>query len=105
MRSACKDMKTSFTWWGVGRIYTYGKAVAAVSWDHVQEKKKQKIERDISRLAKRIQIERKYWKPSRKSRLLFLALRQVQKHGWSEVDRSYWEKQGWLEKKRPWKID
>lgn len=105
MRSACKDMKTSLTWWGVGRIYTYGKAVAAVSWDHVQEKKKQKIERDISRLARRIQIERRYWKPGLTPRILFLVFRQVQKHGFNEADRSYWEKQGWLGKRRPWKID
>lgn len=104
MKSTNKDMTDSLKFWGVGRIYTYGAAVAAASWESVSASKKQKIEKEISRIAQKVKRRQNNVKPSFKVKVLFYAMRQLQKSSWSNpADNSYWKAKGWLEKKRPWK--
>lgn len=104
MRSAIKDMKDSLFFWGVGRIFTYGKAVAAVSWDGVSAERKREIERDVARLARRIKKREGRVTPSLKNKALFSMLRMMQKKsGFNPVDYAYWKQMGWLGKERPWK--
>ncbi len=103
MKSAIKDIKDSLTYWGVSRIYTYGKAVAAVNWNGVTAKNKLRIEKLIKKTAQRLKISSTK-KPSLKVFLLFHTMRFVHKHFTiSKVDSPYWKSQGWLSATRPWR--
>lgn len=102
MKSTNRDMADSIFWWGVAKTYKYGIAVAETSWDRVNQKKKQKINRKLSGLAQKILADRKNIKPSIKTKLFFSVMRQMQKHGWNKADMDYWNAKGWSGKKRPW---
>lgn len=103
MKSACRDMKDSFFFWGIGRIYSYGVAVAAVSWDGVKKEKKTAIEKKVETIRKKIM--RHHGKPhaSLKTRGFFYLMRFLQRRDWNQVDKEYWQEKGWDKKKRPWR--
>lgn len=103
MKSTDRDMADSAFWWGVAKIYTYGVAVAAISWDYVSGQKKRRIDKKLSALSKKILKKQKNIRPSLKTKLFFSVMRQVQKHGWNEADMIYWKEKGWTKRKRPWK--
>lgn len=103
MKSTNKDMADSMFFWGVGKIYRYGVAVQAVSWDGISDKKKQRIEKKIDRLACRIRNKKDHVRPSIKTKVFFNVMRQIQRFGWNEADAVYWKEKGWTMKKRPWK--
>ena len=103
MKSTIKDMADSTFFWGVAKTYQYGIAIAAVSWDEVSEKKKQKIEKKTTALARTIKKRIGKVKPSIKTRGFFQIMRMLQKNGWNEADVNYWNEKGWNGKKRPWK--
>lgn len=106
MKKAIKDITDSLRFWGVARIYTYGVGVAANSWNDVDEAVKTKIEGALGQLASKIQHEPENVVPSLMTKILFYVMRQYHK---SEkcvpLEREYWEKLGWLDKKRPWKSE
>lgn len=104
MKKANKDIVDSLRFWGVGRIYTYGVAVAAVSWEGVEQSIKDKIEEDLSKLVLKIEHDPQKVTPSLRAKILFYVIRGMQKkQGLNKVDVEYWEKKGWLGKERPWK--
>lgn len=104
MKSTNKDLTDSLKFWGVARIYTYGKAVAAISWNKVSDDKKQEIEKNVSRIAQKLKRRGEKLIPSLKVKLLFYIMRAAEKRGgFNPVDNEYWKTKGWLEKKRPWK--
>lgn len=103
MKSTNKDMADSLFFWGVAKIYTYGLAVRATSWEAIDEKTRDKIERKTTALAKQIKANNGRVKPSLKTRGFFFIMRLMQKSGWNEADSSYWKEKGWTGKKRPWK--
>lgn len=99
-----KSLSNNLFFWGVGRIFSYGKNVAASSWETVDKKKKQKIEKEVHRLSKRISKFVGRRRPSIKTKAMFMAMRGMHKiNDWSPLDREYWFNKGWLDKKRPWK--
>ncbi|MCI1945628.1 flavodoxin family protein [Clostridium luticellarii] len=103
MKSTIKDIVDSLTFWGTGKIFTYGKAVAAVNWQGVNEKKKIKINRDVTKLSAKILHRYGRVKPSLKVKILFYAMRFIHKRfSFNAVDKGYWQNQGWLGHKRPW---
>lgn len=103
MRSAIKDMRDSMRWWGYTKIYSYGKAVAAVNWDGVSKRKKRGIERDTDEMAEKIASDYGNIKPNLREKLLFGAVRIAQKKGWNKADEGYWRQRGWTGRARPWK--
>lgn len=103
MRSANKDMADSLFFWGVPRIYKYGKAVAATNWDGISEKNKKQIHKATDSIANRIRKNNGRVKPGIKTKIFFSIMRSVQKSGWNEADVKYWKEKGWDGKKRPWK--
>ncbi len=103
MKSTNRDMADSAFWWGVAKVYKYGIAVAETSWGRVSEKKKQRVEKQLSALARKISNKQGHVKPSLKTKLFFSVMRQMQKHGWNKADADYWKDKGWIGKKRPWK--
>lgn len=103
MKSTNKDIVDSLSFWGVGRIFKYGKSVAAINWDGVSDKKKVSIYKDIEQLSAKIIKISKNVTPSIKCKILFYAMRMAQKKGgFNKKDFEYWEEQGWLEEVRPW---
>lgn len=103
MKSTNQDMAHSTFFWGIAKTYKYGIAVMETSWEKVSSKKKQKIERKLDLLAKKISRKQGRIKPSVKTKVFFAVMRQMQKRGWNEADVCYWKEKGWSEKKRPWK--
>jgi multimeric flavodoxin WrbA len=103
MRSAIKDMTQSLEYWGVSRIYKFGSAVFAASWNEITEKNKLKIERKIKSISKRI-LKAGTAKPSLKIKGLFYLFRTLHKKSYLiPNDKEYWSKKGWLNTNRPWK--
>lgn len=103
---ALRPIATMLFYWGVPWIKKYAVAVQAKSWDSVSGKKKQKINRDMKRLAKIISAKEKSTPLiSLKTRFLFSIMAAMQKGnmGSGEAERKYWEEQGWLGKEKPWK--
>ena len=102
-RSAMKDVTNHLFYCGVPKILTYGIAVQAMNWEMVKDKQKVKIERDTTRLAKKISSTKK---PSIgiKTRFIFKIMAGMQSAGFgsSPIEKEYWAKNGWLGKKRPW---
>ena len=90
-------------YWGVPYILKYGIGVQAMSWDGISDKKKQKIDKDTTKIARKV-VAKKNVRVGVKTRGLFALMRMMQKanFGSGEADREYWEEQGWLDKKRPW---
>lgn len=103
MKSTNRDMADSLFFWGTARIYQYGIAVNAVSFDAVPAKKRQKLERDTDVLAKKILARYGRVTPSFKTKAFFTAMHFVQRKGWNDTDAAYWKEKGWTGKKRPWK--
>ncbi|MFA9462657.1 MAG: flavodoxin family protein [Velocimicrobium sp.] len=103
MKSACKDIKDSLFYWGVGRIYSYGVAVRAVSWKSVTEKKRASIEKKMDKIARKIRKTEGKVRPSIKTKAFFNLMRLMQGKGWNAADVTYWKEKGWDKKGRPWK--
>lgn len=103
-KTALKDITNMLFYWGVPNVKTYGISVQAMNWDGVAPKKKTQIERATDKLAKSVS---KTGKPrvGIKTRFMFNMMGMMQKNGWgsSPVEKEYWEKNGWLNKDRPWK--
>lgn len=105
MKSANRDMAHSAFFWGAARIYRYGAAVMAVSWEAVSSSKKRKIEKKLDQLAGRIVTRQGRVKPAVRTRLFFFVMSRVQKHGGNKADADYWQEKGWTGKKRPWRVN
>lgn len=103
MKSTNRDMAHSTFFWGIAKTYKYGIAVMETSWERVSSKRKQKIEKKLDLLAKKVSKKQGRIKPSVKTKVFFAVMRQMQKRGWNEADVCYWKEKGWSEKKRPWK--
>ena len=103
MKRCNKDMADSLFYWGVPKIYQYGKAVAAQSYEEISDDKKKEIDNKTSKLARIIKKKNGKVKPGFKTKAFFFIMHLMQKNGWNKKDSDYWKKRGWTEKKRPWK--
>ena len=102
--AAIKPIRTMLAYWGVPWIKAYGLSVQAMNWAGVSEKKKQMIEEDMTKLARKISVARKPIVPIQRKFMFDFMRKMQQAHmGSGETERGYWEKQGWLGKDRPWK--
>ncbi|WP_312812349.1 NAD(P)H-dependent oxidoreductase [Sedimentibacter sp.] len=104
MKSTNKDIADSLTFWGIARIFRYGKGVAAIDWNSVSDDKKSAIYKDVDKISSKIIKKFKNVTPSIKVKALFYAMRIAQKRGgFNKTDVEYWKEQGWLGNLRPWK--
>lgn len=100
LRHSTKTLRNSLRFWGVKRIFSFKKAVAAAKWSDVPEQNKQKIEKKADALASKIvktisHIHR--LRPSLLRSILFrLMAGAMKKNAWSPVDRAHWISQGWI---------
>lgn len=81
-----------------------GLPVQAMDWEGVSDKKKEKIDKDTDRIAKKLSSGNK---PAvgMKTRFMFMIMGMLHKKGWdsSPVEAEYWKEKGWLAGKKPWK--
>ena len=103
LSSTLKDMKDSFYFWGVAKIYKYGIAVTALNWDGVSDKKRKSIDKATKKLAEKILRKNGKVKPGLKTKAFFFLMHLLQRKGITEKDRLYWKEKGWTGNKRPWK--
>lgn len=97
----CSQMKRTLAYWGVPYIKKYAVSVQASSWADVSNSKKEKIEKDISRLAGKISHAR-VGKPSPYIRFMFNMMALTKKNP-EDPEAEHWKQQGWLDGKKPWR--
>lgn len=98
---ACTMLKRTLAYWGVPYIQKYSISVQASSWNDVSQKKKDKIEKNITRLAHKIESN-KAGKPSPYIRFMFNMMALSKKNP-DDPESEYWKSMGWFDGKRPWK--
>lgn len=102
-KSVTKSLKTNLFYWGVPKVYSYGKNVAASSWEAVKPEKKLKIEKEVKKKSSQISSQIGKVRPGLKTKILFLIMRMAQKaNNWNPTDKDYWIRNGWLDSSRPW---
>jgi multimeric flavodoxin WrbA len=97
---ASKTMKNTLDFWGVKRTFVFKKMVAAMKWDDVSDKNKERIKTKTAALAKKAAAAagKKNIRPRIFFRLFFTAMRVAQKkNDWNPKDRAHWQAHGWLD--------
>ena len=91
-KSAIKDITNALFYWGIPYVKGYGIAVQAMSWEQVADKKKDKISKDIAKLAKTIKKTKVH--VGIKTRFIFNMMRMMQLNnmGSSKIEKEYWNK-------------
>lgn len=109
-KSAANDIKHSLSWWGVSKIGVFKSSLMSnIEWNKLPDKKRKSLVKKINRLARRF-ARINYSKPAHTklaTKIKFMVCRfiqkRVQKSGVAGMDYEYWQTNGWLGKKRPWK--
>ncbi len=104
VKSATKDISTALFYWGVPYIKTLGVALQAMNWEMVSEKKKEKLEKITTKLAKKLSNTKEPF-VGLNTRFIFFVMGKMQSGGMgsSPIEKTYWQENGWLDKNRPWK--
>lgn len=109
-KSAAKDIKHSLSWWGISKIKTFsGALMNDIVWENVSERKRKKLTNSVTKLARKM-AKLNYNRPARitlATKLKFALCRMIQKKirksGVPSLDCEYWQTNGWLDNRRPWK--
>ena len=97
-KKVTKALRDNLFYWGVPKIYSYGKNVAASSWETVKVEKKLKIEKEVIQVATKISKRIGKTKPGIKTKVMFQIMQMSQKaNNWNPTDKEYWLKNGWLD--------
>lgn len=100
-----KTMKNALNFMGVKRIFSYGFAVYAVSWEEVSLKTKRRIEKTLNKKAVKFfnTVKNGDKIPCRiYTKILFLMMKRLLS-GYEDdnFDKKYWRQMGWLNKVKP----
>lgn len=102
---AVAPVMRTLAYWGDPYRKSYGKAVSAMTWKQVPDKKKQRINKDMTALANKNR-RAKVGKPSLYIRFLFRLMASVKRSApedsYDAEEVRYWQKNGWLDGKKPW---
>ena len=104
-KATIKTMKKALDFMGVKRILSQGFNVYAASWEKIELKKKDKIEKNLNRLAVRFfnTVQKKdkiFYRISTKV-LFYLMRKMISGFEDGNYDKEYWKQKGWLDKSRP----
>ena len=95
-----KTLRKSLTFWGSARVLSFAHTVSAMKWDDVSEKKRERIQKDAAKAAKRIAefVRQKGRIRAPLSRCLLMSIMKgmMSKNTWNLRDRKHWEEQGWI---------
>ncbi|MDP4092972.1 MAG: NAD(P)H-dependent oxidoreductase [Bacillota bacterium] len=98
-----KALKDNLFYWGVGKVYRFGKNVGASSWETVKSEKKSHIENDVTQMAAKILNKIGNVKPGIKTKAMFKLMQMSQKsNNWNPTDKEHWVRNGWLNRNKPW---
>jgi len=104
MAGVTKSLAKQLFYLGVPKVYRVAVRAAAMSWDGVNEKTKEKIAARLDTIAGNIIRKEGKAKPGLKLKFMFMMMRQMQKtNNWAPLDKKHWEDQTWLGRARPWK--
>lgn len=103
MKSAAKDIADSCFFWGIPRVYRYGKAVQAASWDEIKPTIMNSINKATDSIAGKIISRSGHVTVPVKTRAFFFIMSMMQRNGFNKADKDYWLAKGWTQGKRPWK--
>lgn len=100
-----KTMQNSLKFWGVKKRFAGKKAVAALKWSDISDKKRRQIEKDMEQLAKKAtktvaNIENRA-SPLFRTMMFKMMKGMMKKNTWNLTDRNHWESNGWLSGKKP----
>lgn len=100
-----KTMRSSLNFWCVKKTYSFKKAVAALKWADVSEKKQAQIRAETKKLAKKIANSVKNVSRLPKPPLVSLMFKMMsgamKKNKWNLRDKNHWEAHGWLSGTKP----
>jgi len=103
-KQTLKEIKECFTFFGISRIYKMGIGVQADNYKTITLSKMKEIETKADKIVKKVNKNENSKKVSLKIRMWFYISRIMQKKvKVTDIDYSYWEKNNWFKKGRPWK--
>jgi NAD(P)H-dependent FMN reductase len=111
-RSTLIPLKHSLRFWGVKRVYSIKVRLGMTDYDLVDQKVKTKLSRKIEEKIRIIEDEKRDVSPGFVARLLYHAMaighrgihKMLQKKGQPVAsDYLFWQKEGWLDGRFPWK--
>ena len=111
MGKATRDIGDSLDFWGVARTYAVKQALFQAKWELVSGKTKAVIEKKCAKIASKVKAAENTV-PRLKIRGIFFIMKTAQKMidkserkagRPSTADFVYWEKNGWIGRKKPWK--
>ena len=95
-----KTMRSSLKFWGAARVLSCKVAVSAMKWSDVTEKKKERIQKNAKKLARKITgfVERgdRLRAPLFRSFFMTIMKGMMSKNTWNPRDRQHWEDYGWI---------
>lgn len=104
MNSTMQDMADSLEMWGIRKVYKLGFGVQAQKPDEIPDRILRSIHRKTDRLACQIRKNAGKRGCNIRAKKWFYLMRFAHKHfPPMEPDYSYWEKQNWHGKSRPWR--
>ncbi len=96
-KKTTKMIASQMFWWNISKTYQLPVISAAMGWNQMPDKKKQKAERQTTALAKKIRRKIGHVTPGIRSRFMFFVMKQMHKGmDYSPVDMKYWKEQGWI---------
>ena len=100
-----KTMRSSLNFWGAARVLSCKVAVSAMKWSDVTEKKKERIQKNAKKLARKITgyVERGDGLRAPLFRSFFMTIMKgmMSKNTWNPRDRHHWEDHGWIKGQQP----
>lgn len=96
-KKTTKMIASQMFWWSVGKTYQLPITVAAMNWDQMSAKRKEKANKNVSIIAKAIQRKSGHVKPGIKACFMFFLMKQMHKGmNYSPIDMNYWKENGWI---------
>lgn len=104
-KEVVKALKRHLLFWGVPRTYQLTANVYAARWEEVPEDRRAKLQKQAARTAARAARSIGKSRPGIKTVFLFSIMRSMQKREITKCayDHAYWERNGWMDGKRPWR--
>ncbi|MBR3116663.1 MAG: NAD(P)H-dependent oxidoreductase [Bacilli bacterium] len=102
VKNTVKLLKSNLFYWGVPTIYNYGVTTMKMGGNYVDYDKKDKIQKQVSKKAKKVKKALVKRKVGFKTKFFFKLFGMTQKNGWNKTDVDYWKEKGWLNGKKPY---
>ena len=102
VKATVKLLKSNLFYLGVPKTFNYGVTTMKMGGNYKDYDHKDKIQKQVSKKAKKIIKAVKKKKVGFKTRFFFKLFGMTQKNGWNKADVTYWKEQGWLDGKKPY---